>query len=72
MAQYIIQGGNKLEGEVTASAVEKYEYLDNKHVMINSEEFDGITPEEPITQYESTCKGAIAYNNLAKEVMNRG
>ena len=27
---------------------------------------------QPITQYEPSCKGAIAYKNLAKEVMNRG
>lgn len=35
-----------ISGDVSDSAVEKYEYLDNKHVMMNSEEFDGITPEE--------------------------
>ena len=35
-----------ISGNVSDLAVEKYEYLDNKHAMMNSEEFDGITPEE--------------------------
>lgn len=35
-----------ISGDITDSAVEKYEYLDSKHVMMNSDEFDGITPEE--------------------------
>ena len=35
-----------INGDVSKYAVEKYEYLDNKHIMINSEEFNGMTPEE--------------------------
>lgn len=35
-----------ISGDVSTSAVEKYEYLDNKHSMMNSDEFNGITPEE--------------------------
>lgn len=35
-----------ISGDVSDSAVEKYEYLDKKHIMMNSEEFDGISPEE--------------------------
>ena len=35
-----------ISGNLSDLAVEKYEYLDNKHAMMNSEEFDGITPEE--------------------------
>lgn len=48
-----------ISGDVSDSAIEKYEYLDNKHVMINSEEFDGITPEE-------------AKIKISKKVINMG
>lgn len=35
-----------INGDVSKQAIEKNEYMDNKHIMINSEEFNGITPEE--------------------------
>ena len=35
-----------INGDVSNNAIEKYEYLDKNHFMINSEEFNGMTPEE--------------------------